>query len=189
METGEENIRNIPNFLTALRVVIAFVLIYLILAGFNIIIIVVLFSAGMITDALDGQIARRYKMTTEFGRKFDMVADRILILGAVLAFVIEFSSKEVFLASHWLQMILILSREIISLPWVLWGLFSGRSFPQVRFIGKFTTVLQAITFPAILLSVFYSHFSFSFYLAIITSFSGAVSGIYYIKDVTKGAEK
>jgi len=185
-ENKKENIWNIPNFFTALRVVIALLLIYLIFAGYGIISIIVFFVAGMITDALDGQIARRLKMTTEFGRKFDMIADRVLMLGTTLPFVIKFVASGLFTNYHLVQIILILSREIITSPFAVWGMFTKRAFPQIRLSGKVTTVLQAIAFPAIALSVFYSQFNFSLYLAILTSIAGAITAFYYIRDIIKG---
>ena len=74
------------------RVIITFFVVYFIFNNYDIIYIVVAFVLGMITDFLDGQIARRFNSVTEFGRKFDIIADRILMIATVLAIIIKFGS-------------------------------------------------------------------------------------------------
>jgi len=179
----KENIWNIPNFITLWRVIFTFLTIYFVLASFDIKYVVGGFIAAMITDTLDGQAARRFKMTTEFGRKFDVLTDRLLMLGVAIPVLIKFTLDGVFIKYHLLQIILILSREIIALPFVIYGLLKKKAFPPTRFLGKLTTVLQAFAFPAIILSAYYSFFNFSIYLAIITCLSGLGSSYYYIGDV------
>src|SRR3989344_8081153 len=93
----EENIWNIPNTLTLLRVLITFITIYFIFAGYSVITIVVLFAIGMLTDFFDGQIARKFNQTTEFGRRFDVVADRFLMVSIALAFIISYSMDDLLL--------------------------------------------------------------------------------------------
>lgn len=179
----KENIWNIPNFLTLLRILSAFVAIYFIFAGFPIIDIAVVFVLGMLTDFLDGQIARRFNMKTEFGRQFDMVADRVLIVGVALGIVVRFEMIGILNQTHFFQILFMLSREIITTPVVLIAMGMGISFPEVRFIGKLTTFMQSVTFPMIILSVFYSFFNFSWYFAVFTGFLGLIAAIYYIVDI------
>ena len=87
----KENIWNIPNTLTFLRVIITFATLYCIFAQYSLTLVAILFAVGMITDFLDGQIARRFNMTTEFGRQFDIIADRFLMLGVTGALTIDFA--------------------------------------------------------------------------------------------------
>lgn len=183
----KENIYNVPNFFTLCRVVISLLLVYLIFANFSIKTIVIVFIIGMITDALDGQIARRFKMTTEFGRKFDVLADRLLIICFALPLVIKFAGEGVFTKIHFVEICLILSREIITLPFALYGIIRRKAFPPVRFLGKLTTVLQAIIFPMILLNAYYGIFDdITFGLAIVASVAGLGAAYYYIGDVSNG---
>lgn len=182
-EQKKENIWNTPNALTLSRVIITFVMIYFIFADFDISYIIVAFVVGMITDALDGQVARRFGLTTEFGRKFDVIADRILILGVALSFIIKFSLRGILTRFYILQICLILSREIITLPFVLIAVIFRKGIPKVRFIGKLTTVMQAVVFPIIVLSIFYPVFNFSIYFAVLTGLSGLVASFYYISDI------
>jgi CDP-diacylglycerol--glycerol-3-phosphate 3-phosphatidyltransferase len=185
----KENIFNIPNFLTLLRVAIALSLVYFIFAGYGVAFIVTLFVIGQITDFLDGQIARRFNMTTEFGRKFDMTADRVLLGLAAISIGLKFSFDGIFSQWQIIQIILIFSRELLSIPFVVLGFVRGASFPKVRFVGKFTTVLQAFAFPSIILSSFFSFFFFAPYLALITCAVGLISGGQYIKDILSSVLK
>jgi len=186
-ENKKENIWNLPNILTFSRIIIAFLTIFLIFADVNILYVVLAFLLGMLTDTLDGQIARRFNLKTEFGRQFDMIADRFLMIGVALAAIIKLGISEILTVNQLFQIFFILSREIVLSPIVLVALISGKGvpIPQVRFIGKLTTVLQAIAFPAILLGIFFDFFSFSIYLAVITGAAGLVSAFYYVNDIKK----
>jgi len=141
-----ENIYNLPNFLTLTRVIITFYLFYMILSGKSLASIAVIFVIGMITDALDGHAARKYDKVTEFGRKFDMIADRFLFIGTVSAIMIANIMKGYFSDYDILLIILLLTREIVALPFAILGFLLKKSIPQAKFIGKLTTVLQAIAF-------------------------------------------
>ena len=180
VEKLKENIWNIPNALTLTRVLITLAIIYTIFFDYNLISIVVMFIIGMITDFLDGNIARIFNMKTEFGRKFDMLADRFLFVGAIVSLTIysiysgKINNFQIILIG------LIASREIIGLPFGAYSFFTGKKIPHVRVIGKITTVLQAVTFPVILLNL-----SFSPYLAVFTGIAGLCSGILYAYDTTK----
>lgn len=179
-EETQENIWNVPNTLTSLRVIITFIIIYLIFGDFSLLTIAIVFLIGMFTDAADGFIARRFKMKTEFGRKYDMIADRFLFIGTILAFIIHYTSIGIIDKSHLLQIFFIMSREIIAFPFAIVNLLSGRLTPHVKTIGKIMTVSQAITFPLIILDL-----SFSIYFAIATGIIGIFAARRYILDSVK----
>ena len=180
-----ENIYNIPNFLTLSRVIITFFVVYFIFNNYDIIYIVAVFVLGMTTDFLDGQIARRFDSVTEFGRKFDIIADRILMITTVFAIIIKFGSDGILNGWYIFQIIIILSREIISSPLIVMNILSKKIIiPNMRFIGKLTTFMQAIAFPLVLLNAFYyPNISFSIYFSVVTSLIGIISGWMHIKDL------
>ena len=188
MNKVKEKIWNIPNFLSISRIVVAFIVIYFIFADFKIIYIVSFFILGMLTDCLDGHIARKYKITTDFGRKLDMLADRFFLLSIVFAAIIRFSGAEIINRIQLLQMFIILSREIISFPSAFVGIITGKEIPNVRKVGKITTLMQAITFPMILFSLKYPFFNISIYFAIVTFITGFISALYYIKDMGRSKD-
>ena len=80
---------NLPNKLTVSRFVltIAFLVVMFSKVRYHQTIGLVLFSAGGISDFLDGTIARRRKLITNFGILMDPLADKILVCSAFIAFV------------------------------------------------------------------------------------------------------
>jgi len=185
-----ENIWTVPTFLNASRIVLAFVVIYMIFTKVNVKFIVFVFAIAAITDWFDGKIARRYKLVSEFGAKADMTADRFLWIGTALAFVIVYSADNQLTNIHGLQILLIMIREIISAPSALVALFSGKGYPKARYVAKVTTFVQGFALPALILSVFYPEWIFvSLPLSIVIGIVGTMSGFYYVYDVQSMQDK
>lgn len=80
---------NLPNKLTLWRIILVpfFVAALLIPIPLHTIVALVLFIAASITDMLDGRIARKRNLITDFGKFADPLADKILVLAALLCFV------------------------------------------------------------------------------------------------------
>ena len=81
---------NLANKLTMFRVIIVpfFVLFMSIDAiPFRFLWALILFALASITDMLDGKIARKYNMVTDFGKFLDPLADKILVAAALICFV------------------------------------------------------------------------------------------------------
>ena len=72
---------NLPNSLTVVRIVLAPILVLLLEGGAGTLALTV-FGVGMVTDALDGHLARTRNSITTFGKLMDPVADKLLIGGA-----------------------------------------------------------------------------------------------------------
>lgn len=68
---------NLPNKLTLLRIVLVPVYLLLLAAGWNIPALLV-FAAASLTDMLDGKIARKHNLITNFGKFMDPIADKLL---------------------------------------------------------------------------------------------------------------
>jgi len=181
----KEDIYNIPNALTFLRVLLTFFIFYFILARYNIWYLIIFYSVAALTDFFDGQIARRFNLKTEFGRKFDMIADRLLMIGTVFILIISWTWHGIIGRYHLLQIGLIMSREIVSLPFAIHAFISKKGIPHAKFVGKLTTFLQGFVFPIIILSIFYEFFEFSIYLALITGIIGIFSAVVFINDLGK----
>lgn len=82
MPDQKEKILNIPNALSAYRIVALPFIIYAIASG-NRHLFIILISVNLITDILDGIIARTFNMQTEFGARLDSAADIGTFLMAV----------------------------------------------------------------------------------------------------------
>ena len=81
---------NLPNKLTLLRVLLIPVFVLFILwqfTSFNVLIALAIFALASFTDMLDGKIARKYGLITNFGKFLDPLADKALVMAALLAFV------------------------------------------------------------------------------------------------------
>ncbi len=80
---------NLPNKLTLLRIALVPAVIACILIDFpfHFLAAGVLFGIASITDALDGKIARRDNLITDFGKFADPLADKILVISVLVCFV------------------------------------------------------------------------------------------------------
>ena len=80
---------NLPNKLTVLRILFVpfFMAAILIEFPFHHLAALALFSLASITDMLDGKIARKQNLITDFGKFSDPLADKILVLSALACFI------------------------------------------------------------------------------------------------------
>ncbi len=83
--TNSPLVRNIPNFLTTLRLCAVPLFIALVVVGEGPTTAAgVVFLAASFTDFLDGWIARRFRVMSQYGKVLDPLADRLLVNSAVL---------------------------------------------------------------------------------------------------------
>jgi CDP-diacylglycerol--glycerol-3-phosphate 3-phosphatidyltransferase len=97
----------------------------------------VVFLVASYTDYLDGMLAKKYGLVSDFGKFMDPIADKILILAAFLAFV------EMKLVPAWCVVIIIF-REFIILGLRILGIIKGHIVAASR-AGKHKTVSQVVT--------------------------------------------
>ena len=81
---------NVPNMLSLLRVALvpAFVAALLYMRDikvWGIIVPAILYALTALTDMLDGKIARKYGLVTDFGKFIDPLADKFMVLGSMIA--------------------------------------------------------------------------------------------------------
>lgn len=102
---------NLPNKLTTARVImIPFFLVFLMtnfFEGSNYVALAIFIIASL-TDMLDGKIARKYNLVTNFGKFMDPLADKLLVCSAMIAFI------ELGLIPAWIVIIIIAREFIIS---------------------------------------------------------------------------
>lgn len=88
---------NTPNKLTLARMIATpiFMAIMLIEAiPYRFLIALVLFSAASLTDMIDGKMARKYNLVTDFGKFLDPLADKMLTTSAYLGFVFVYGGTK-----------------------------------------------------------------------------------------------
>ena len=129
---------NLPNKLTILRVIMVpfFVLFMLTDIGgpANKWISLILFVVASLTDLLDGKIARKYNLVTNFGKFMDPLADKLLVCSAMIC-LIEMNKLDAWIV------IVIISREFIISGFRLVASDSGVVI-AASYWGKFKTVFQ-----------------------------------------------
>ena len=102
---------NLPNKLTILRILMIplFVLFFeLSSLSMNYFWAFVMFAVASITDLLDGKIARKYNLVSDFGKLMDPLADKVLVTAALVCFVADPAA----LTPSWI-VITILAREFL----------------------------------------------------------------------------
>lgn len=108
---------NLPNKLTVARIILVpFCMFFIAFTGMNDtaarIIALVLFSLTSLTDMLDGKIARKYNLITDFGKFLDPVADKLLIIGSYLAILVRYRENAVFTQVMFWCLFVIFFREL-----------------------------------------------------------------------------
>ena len=80
---------NVPNVLTLVRIVAVPVLVVALLdeTPDGDVIAAIVFALAALTDGLDGYIARRRKQVTTFGKLMDPLADKLLVIAALISLV------------------------------------------------------------------------------------------------------
>lgn len=80
---------NLPNKLTILRIILVPFMIAALLIPFphHVLVAGLIFGIASVTDCLDGNIARKQNLITSFGKFADPLADKILVIAALICFV------------------------------------------------------------------------------------------------------
>ena len=78
---------NLPNKLTVLRMIMIVPFVILLLGGINDWIALAIFVIASLTDMLDGKIARKYNLVTNFGKFMDPLADKLLVCSALIGLI------------------------------------------------------------------------------------------------------
>lgn len=131
-----------PNQVTWVRVFISIVL-FILLFFFKIedkTLIITLFCIGVMTDMIDGSVARGLNMITEFGAMLDPTADRLLILPIAV--------YSLYLHDKWLLLALLLFEVLNALVSIFYK--SKLVYMESNIHGKTKMVIQSIVFVAIL---------------------------------------
>ena len=143
---------NLPNKLTVFRVILIVPFVVLLLGGFQQwgwfttlfsgilpytdYIAVGIFIVASLTDLLDGKIARKYNLVTDFGKFMDPLADKLLVCSAMICLI------EMGRLSAWI-VIVIISREFIISGFRLVASDNGVVI-AASYWGKFKTTFQMV---------------------------------------------
>ena len=140
---------NLPNKLTLFRVVLIPFFVFFLLApyfeGYGNYIAVAIFIVASITDFLDGKIARKYNLVTNFGKFMDPLADKLLVCSALICLIqLELIPAGV--------VIIIIAREFIISGFRLVASDNGVVI-AASYWGKFKTAFQMLTVIVLILNI------------------------------------
>ena len=153
---------NLPNKLTVLRMImIPFfmaIIMFPVLGDFwSRIAAAIIFGLTALTDMLDGKIARKHNLVTNFGKFLDPVADKLMTIGGYIAILTTLTAPEervFFMIFAWATFIVILrelavtslrmiaSPTIVGMYWI-WFVF----FENIKRIGHIILELSPVMCP------------------------------------------
>ncbi len=192
---------NVPNTLSLIRVILTFVFmitaIVFDLCGLPIwtrLIPTAIFGLAAFTDFLDGKIARAKHLITDFGKFIDPLADKFMVFGACITFlVIDPNTAPVFV---WVSALVILRELAVTSMRLVVSSQSGIVI-AASFFGKCKTVIQIVTLLVMFLepvfawlaglvklapvATFFGHTPLSYVLMVAMGIVTIASGIDYLR--------
>jgi CDP-diacylglycerol---glycerol-3-phosphate 3-phosphatidyltransferase len=130
---------NLPNVLTVIRILLVPVLVVALLekTGGGDLLAAVVFAAASVTDAIDGRLARSRNAVTTFGKLMDPIADKLLVMAALIALV-SLNRLEA-----WVAMVIIAREFAVTVLRVAAGTQQGVVISASLF-GKLKTAVQVV---------------------------------------------
>lgn len=176
---------NLPNKLTMFRVILIPFFVFFLLAPYfpeyGKYIALAIFIVASLTDLLDGKIARKYNLVTNFGKFMDPLADKLLVCSALICLVA--TGK----LAAWI-VIIIISREFIISGFRLIASDNGIVI-AASYWGKFKTTFQMLMIIVLILDINHSVFQILgvvlTYAALILTVVSLIDYLVKNKDVLK----
>ena len=176
---------NLPNKLTTFRVILipffVFFLLVLNMTGINHYIAAAIFIVASLTDLLDGKIARKYNLVTNFGKFMDPLADKLLVCSAMICLI------QTGQLAAWI-VVIIIAREFIISGFRLIASDNGVVI-AASYWGKFKTTFQMLMVIVLILNVQMPFFQILgkilTYAALILTVVSLIDYIVKNKDVLK----
>lgn len=176
---------NLPNKLTTFRVILIPFFVFFMLTpnmtGVNNYIAVAIFIVASLTDLLDGKIARKYNLVTNFGKFMDPLADKLLVCSAMICLI------QTGQLAAWI-VVIIIAREFIISGFRLIASDNGVVI-AASYWGKFKTTFQMLMVIVLILDIQMPFFqilgAILTYVALILTVVSLIDYIVKNKDVLK----
>lgn len=147
---------NLPNKLSLLRIILIPVMIFFYLADFvpyGKIIAIAVFVLAAFTDFLDGKIARKYNLVTNLGKLLDPIADKLLVMSALLLVVVDMTIPHPYGV---IVAIIIIGRELLISAFR--QIAASKNYVMAAdMFGKIKTFTQDIALPILFLLSFLTY--------------------------------
>ena len=193
---------NLPNRLTVIRLaLVPLILIVLLLPASWItnVLGAAIFLAAALTDLLDGKIARKRGIVTDFGKFLDPLADKFMVIAAMMAIIYRSADNALIFNVFMPALIITVFRELAVSSIRLVASSNAGVVVPANILGKIKTVSQIVCIMAVLLepvldallrSVWSGFAIFSYYpitliSAVIMIVFTVLSGIVYLKTYWK----
>lgn len=190
--------KHIPNLLTLFRIILVPIFIWFtFFARFqgHFLVATIIFILASITDYYDGMLARRFKVTSDFGKLMDPLADKILVISALIA--LNTSSIKLI---HLSVVVIIVLRELIVtliryhyaqkgiiIPANAWG--------KLKTVLQLTGIISALVYYSVFqqLLIYYKGyfdvaFHFYFWLVVLVTIFSGISFGQNLKQLRKGKQ-
>jgi CDP-diacylglycerol--glycerol-3-phosphate 3-phosphatidyltransferase len=143
---------------------------------------IVIFLVAAASDGLDGYVARRYKQRSTLGAILDPIADKGLLLSAVITLSISNWSDidpEYGRFPAWFPVLVITRDAVILVGAGVLHLLNGKVHVKPSWTGKVATVLQMAAIAWVMLQL---HFLPLLYVVVAAGVFTFISGIVYVMD-------
>lgn len=107
-----------------------------------------LFIAAAVTDMLDGKIARRDGLITDFGKFIDPIADKFMVIGALFVLLFKFENLEYIMIA---TLIIVVFRELAITSIRLVASNASNVVLAAQILGKVKTVTQIVAISTVFL--------------------------------------
>ncbi len=145
---------NLPNKLTVLRIImipIFVALFYITAIPYNYALSALVFALAAFTDFLDGHIARKYNLVTDFGKFLDPIADKVLVSTALIIMLLPYGSLSILPWYGAICVAIIMARELIVSGFRLIAAGKGKVI-AADWSGKIKTFLTDVAIVVLLVS-------------------------------------
>ncbi len=119
---------------------------------------VALFLIGVVTDAVDGYVARAERQASRLGAILDPAADKLFLVTAFLSLSLISTLPQQYRLPAWVPIVVISRDLLIVSGWLLIVLITGDLQAVPSRLGKATTFLQMLTIVSVLLGFSFSRF-------------------------------
>ena len=107
-----------------------------------------LFIGAAVTDMLDGKIARREGLVTDFGKFIDPIADKFMVIGALFVLLVKFKNLEYIMVA---TLIIVVFRELAITSIRLVASNASNVVLAANMLGKIKTVTQIVAISTVFL--------------------------------------
>ena len=192
---------NLPNKLTVLRLCLVPAIIVVLLLPVNSVTNILgalIFLGTALTDMLDGKIARKQGLVTDFGKFLDPLADKFMVISAMMCIMYRSHSEEIIFNVFMILVMVTVFRELAVASIRLIAAKNANIVVAANMLGKIKTVSQIVCVMAVLLEPvlagvsflsFFGYYPITLISSLITLVMTVWSGVVYIKTYWKYLDK